>query len=345
MKDVIPSQFRTAVAARLAILVAASSLAAAASPAEFLGKPDEWFTSPEGRRTAARILSWQSSQGSWPKNQDSTRSEFTGDRATLKGTFDNGATTGELRFLARAFRATGDKPCEEAFLAGFDHILAAQYANGGWPQYFPPGRKYHRHITFNDGSMVRLLEFLRQTATDDDFRFLDPPRRAAAAKALGRGVDCIVKCQIPVRGTLTVWCAQHDEITLAPAAARAFELPSLSGAESAGILCFLMTLDHPSPEVIRAVSAGAAWFEAVKIEGIRIEKIDGDRKVIPDASAPPVWARFLEIETNRPFFCGRDGVRKYDISQIDPERRNGYAWYGNWGESVAKAYARWPYRR
>ena len=63
--------------------------------------------------------------------------------------------------------------------------------------------------------------------------------------------------------------------------------------------------------------------------------------IVPDPNAPPLWARFYEIDTNRPFFCGRDGVKKYAMAEIEPERRNGYAWYGNWGRRVAERYARW----
>jgi pectate lyase len=131
---------------------------------------------------------------------------------------------------------------------------------------------------------------------------------------------------------------------LEPAIARTYELASLSGSESAGILKYLMSLENPSPEVQRAVKAGVAWFKSVKLEGIRIEKIDGDRQVIKDDSASPVWARFYEIETNRPFFCDRDGVPKYALKDIGSERRNGYAWYGSWGESLLDTYAKWPYR-
>jgi PelA/Pel-15E family pectate lyase len=29
----------------------------------------------------------------------------------------------------------------------------------------------------------------------------------------------------------------------------------------------------------------------------------------------------------KPIFIGRDGVIKYDVEQIEAERRNGYAWY------------------
>jgi pectate lyase len=289
------------------------------------------------------ILSWQSEHGDWPKNTDTTK-PYLGKRSEIEGTFDNGATTGELRTLARAFNATGGERYEKAFLLGFDHILKAQYENGGWPQYYPLRQGYYTHITFNDNCMVRLLEFLRDTVEAKEFEFLDNNRRATATKALERGIDCIVKCQVVVKGVPTVWCAQHDEFTLEPAIARTYELASLSGSESAGILKYLMSLENPSPEVQRAVKAGVAWFKSVKLEGIRIEKIDGDRQVIKDDSASPVWARFYEIETNRPFFCDRDGVPKYALKDIGSERRNGYAWYGSWGESLLDTYAKWPYR-
>lgn len=289
------------------------------------------------------ILSWQTEHGDWPKNKDTTREKYSGDRAKLQGTFDNSATTGELRALARGFRVTDDARYKQALVAGFDHILEAQYPNGGWPQYFPLSEQYHRHITFNDGTMIRLLEFLRETAASEDFVFLDQGHRAAASKAIDRGIDCIVKCQVVVSGTPTVWCAQHDEVTLAPAGARSYELASLSGAESAGILNFLMSLDAPTPEVIQAVKNGVAWFESVKIDGFRYRKSGSERNLTKDPSARPLWARFYEIQSNRPFFCGRDGIVKYDIEEIESERRGGYSWYGNWGDSVANAYAKWSH--
>lgn len=38
-----------------------------------------------------------------------------------------------------------------------------------------------------------------------------------------------------------------------------------------------------------------------------------DRIVVYDDQAPTIWARFYEIETNRPFFCGRDGKTVYTL--------------------------------
>jgi PelA/Pel-15E family pectate lyase len=40
-----------------------------------------------------------------------------------------------------------------------------------------------------------------------------------------------------------------------------------------------------------------------------------------------MWARFMDLETNEPFFCGRDGVKKKTLAEVEYERRNGYAWY------------------
>jgi len=330
----------------LTVLVACAAPLFGDSQAEkLLKKSDSWFSSDAGRTALSNILSWQSDYGDWPKNTDTTKDKYRADRAKLKGSFDNGATLGELRLLARAFHFTGDKSYQKAVLLGFDHILKAQYPNGGWPQYYPLSSSYHRRITFNDNTMVRILEFLRDTTTSEDFDFLGDDRRAAAAKAFEQGVDCILKCQVIVDGQLTVWCAQHDEVTLAPAKARTYELVSLSGAESAGILKFLMSLKSPSPEVIQAVNSGMAWFDSVKIVGFRYTGSSTQPSLVADPSARLLWARFYEIGTNRPMFCDRDGIVKYDIQEIGSERRGGYTWYGNWGESLANTYAKWPHRK
>ena len=311
---------------------------------KLLEQPDDWFTSAEGLEAMASILSWQTDHGHWPKNKDTSVKPYGGDRSKLRGTFDNGATTAELRILAKAFDVTKEVRYQEAFLKGFDHILKAQYPNGGFPQYFPLRKGYYSRITFNDGSMVRLLEFLRDMASSSEDALLDVKRKEAAEKALELGVECMLKCQVKIDGQLTVWCAQHDETTLKPANARSYELVSLSGSESGGILIFLMSLDDPSSEVKRAIKAGVDWFESNKIEGFRYQKSENEPALVRDPDASPLWARFYEIETNRPFFCDRDGIKKYDIMEIGSERRRGYSWYTNTGSKVAKAYANWKYR-
>ena len=323
--------------------------AAEGKAVHFLKKPDTWFTSEAGRSTADIILSHQSKEGGWPKNTDTVTKKFEGDPLTLKGTFDNSATTDELRFLARSFNATKEDAYKDAFLRGLRHILGAQYSNGGWPQYFPLPPTYNRRITFNDGCMVRLMTFLKEVQSEVRYEFLDPALRQSCGVAFNKGVACILKCQIVVDGTRTVWCQQHHEDTLLPAGARTYELPSFSGAESVGVVRLLMKITPVTPEIKTAVESAVRWLDDHKICGIRVESLPdvnsptGSNVVVTnDPGAAPVWARFYDLRSGRPYFCDRDGIPKASIDQIGYERRNGYGWYGDWAKTLLEQeYPEW----
>ena len=337
----------------IAMILVIPQPAISAGPAnKYLKKPADWFASPEAKQIAANILSYQADLGGWPKNIDTTAAPYAGERKDLKGTFDNSATTDELRFLARIFNATKDETYQTAFTKGYDYILKAQYPTGGWLQTFPPPKSYHRHITFNDDAMVRLMEFLRETQAADVYGFVDAERKQAARSAFDRGIECILKCQVKVGGKLTVWCAQHDEKDLRPQPARTYELISLSGSESVGITRLLMSLENPTPEVRAAIEGAVAWFQSAKLPGIRVETRPDekapkgkDRIVVKDASAPGLWGRFYEIDTNRPIYSDRDGVKKYSLVEIGYERRNGYSWLGTWPQRLLDVdYPAWKKR-
>ena len=49
----------------------------------------------------------------------------------------------------------------------------------------------------------------------------------------------------------------------------------------------------------------------------------------------------MELDDNRPFFCDRDGIKKYSLAEIGDERRNGYSWYSNEPKEVLKKYKKW----
>jgi len=219
----------------------------------------------------------------------------------------------------------------ESFLRGLDYLLKAQYRNGGWPQYYPIRKGYYQHITFNDDAMIGVMRLLRDVAQrKPDYSFVDEARSARADKAVSKGIQCILKTQIVVRGKRTVWCAQHDEVTLAPAPARGYEPVSFSGQESVAIVEFLMGIEHPGARVVEAVESAVTWFKSAQLNGVRWVETAGtpvDHVIVADQNAPPLWARFYEIDTNRPIFSGRDSVIKYSVAEIESERRNGYRWY------------------
>ena len=271
---------------------------------------------------------------------------------TIKGLndaiFDNGATTTEMKFMARMYNGTKDTIYKESFNLGLKFILDAQYDNGGWPMFFPLRRGYFTHITFNDNAIVNILEMLRDIIKNKPLysSVTTGVRTDEIRYAYNNGIMCILKTQIIKNGKLTVWCAQHDENTFLPAKARAYELPSFSGAESAGIINLLMKTDNPSPEIIKSVQGAIEWLDTHRIKNTKWDSFtnkDGlrDRRIISDPKARDMWARFYDLDTELPFVCDRDGLKKNTLEEIGYERRNGYSWYTTEPQEVIDKYPAW----
>ncbi len=264
-------------------------------------------------------------------------------------TIDNDATKKEIRYLAKIYKTIKNPLYLDAINKGVRYLLKAQYANGGFPQYYPDHGLYRNEVTYNDNAMINALNVLQDVALkQNDLDIVDASLVTPAAEAVKKGVTCILNTQIKVDGKLTAWCQQYDEKTLQPAKARAYELPSISGSESVGIIEFLMAQPNPSNDVKNSVKTAVQWLKDVKIVGYKVATFSApgtdkgiDRKVEPDASGV-MWARYYEIGTNRPFFCDRDGIKVYALAEIGYERRNGYAWYGEWPKRLIETdYPKW----
>ncbi len=262
---------------------------------------------------------------------------------------DNLSTTKEIRYLAKAFKTTNNSKYLEAVENGIRYLLKAQYKNGGWPQYYPLNNLYRAQVTFNDNAIINVMKVLQDVAQQqNDLEIVNAKLVAPSAKAVEEGIGCILKTQIKANGKLTAWCQQYDEVTLKPAKARAYELPSISAAESVSIVQFLLSQPNPTPEIKAAVKAAVEWLDLVKITGYKVLEVPAagtkkgfDRQLVQD-SLSTIWARYYEISSNRPFFCDRDGVVKYNYAELDYERRNGYAWYGSWAKNLLeKTYPAW----
>ena len=328
---------------------------------EALNQDEEWYAGDEAIRIADNVLIYQHETGGWPKNNEMAEMMDKNSIKTIlkakkdhnddlgRPTIDNKATYSQMRFLARVFTKTEKSRFKKGFLKGVDYLLEAQYDNDGWPQFYPIRKGYYENITFNDGAMMGVLELFRDIA-NGKYEFVDSPRVSSVQKAIDKGLEVILKTQIKVDGKLTAWCAQYDPGTLQPANARAYELVSISGSESVQILKYLMKIDNPDAEIIKAVTSGVEWFENVKITTVRLIKKENpelpkgyDLLVGFDPKgAKPLWARFYEIETNYPMFVDRDGIVEYALSEIDYERRVGYSWLGSWADGLlTKDYPKW----
>ncbi len=332
----------------------ASTIAAPRIDADFAvtsAMTDAWFRSDAGRATTNAIVSYQTRFGGWGKHVDfaqGTRApgqNFNGDANTWEyiGTLDNDATVGEMQFLARAYVAAGDTVARFAFLKGLWWLAAAQMPNGCWPQIWPLQGGYHDAVTFNDDAITHVLTLLRDMSgaagsTSSTYAWLTSDMKQRAASMLARGLACVVGAQVTVDGVRTAWGQQHDPLTLAPTLGRSYELPGISGSESAVLMRFLMTLDGVDATTIAAVHAAADWFDRTRITGLAYDASAGT--LTAKAGAGPLWARIAEIGTNRPIYANRDGIKLYDFNLLT-DRRTGYTWLGTWPSSALSTYATW----
>jgi PelA/Pel-15E family pectate lyase len=299
--------------------------------------------------------------GGWPKavgevkvNYDHRlgtveRAAAIDDRNRNDATIDNNATTREIRYLISAFKRTNNPAYRTAAERGIRYLLQMQHKSGGFPQFYPDSSNYRGQITYNDDAMVRALWVLKAVAEQEkDFALVDFALVPKAKEAVQRGIQCMLKTQYVQRGKLTAWCAQHDRRTLQPVKARAFEVASLSGSETVGIVEFLMAVDQPTPEIKRAIHAAVTWLEQVKMPGFALKNIDDpkqptgrDRVIVPEAGST-LWARFYDLETNQPIYVGRDGVKHARLTEIENERRAGYVYASTWpAKLLATEYPKW----
>ncbi|MBR4846447.1 MAG: pectate lyase, partial [Bacteroidaceae bacterium] len=334
------------------------------------GMDDAWYKSREARTVADSVLAYQFPSGGWAKNQSwhqKPDAKVWAERMLIRNqmksesgvgaTIDNMSTTLEMLFLAKMYKATNRKIYREAFMRGFEYLLDAQYDNGGWPQYYPLKKShknapdYSVHITYNDNAMSNVIKLMRDVAEGDkapyDALKLSESDKTRAKEAYDKAIQCIVNTQIRKNGRPTVWCQQHHYETLQPVQARAYEFPSFTAeGETADLVKLLMGVKDPSPAVMNAVECAVEWLRNHAIQGFRHEYFkdaegNWDRRLVPDANAPLLWARNYDLETEKPYYGDRDGKKHDDYAEISRERRMGYSWLGTDVQSVLDMYPAW----
>lgn len=318
---------------------------------------ERWDTS-DVIQIADNLLAFQNEDGGWPKNID-WLTKLPADSIIYslsdrykQSTLDNRNIFPQIEYLAKVYTYTGIKKYKASAVAGFEYILDNQYPQGGWRGWDADA------ITFNDDVMTGVMDMLLEVNNGANYySWLPGKLRNKLKKAYHKGLKVILNCQIEVNGVKTAWCQQHHPTTYQPVRGRSYELPSITARESSDIVLFLMKIPQPGQGVISAVNDAVKWFEKAQIKGyrygnIRIEErpyhettINFDREFVPDSTAQPVWARYYDMEDEKPFLCLRSGKIVFHLSEIPFDRRVGYEWYGYWPEKVFKAYNHWAYKQ
>jgi len=214
---------------------------------------------------------------------------------------------------------------------GLRKLLEAQYPNGAWPQRydgvpkaakdFPklkarypkmwprnyPKASYMNHYTFNDNSQRDcVLLALQAHRVTGELKYLLAARR---------GGDFILLAQMPE--PQPAWAQQYNA-RMEPAWARKFEPASITGGESVGACRTLIDLYLATGDAkyFRAVAAAVEWYRR-------------------SAIAPGKWARFYELQSNRPLYFTKD----YQLTYSDADLPTHYSFQSSYGvESMIRYY-------
>lgn len=315
---------------------------------------------------ADNLLLYQRQDGGWVENRDPARilseadqAQVREESATTGGSFDNRNVYTQVEYLADAFGQTGDVRYRDAALKGLDFILRHQLQEcGGWPHTVPAKQRYHPLITIADEVTPGMLATLRKVAAGSaPFGFIASDWRERARQAVERGDACLLALQVRQDGIPTGWAGQYDPDSLLPVKGRSFELPSVVVQETVAVTRYLMSIPDPSPEVIASIETAIDWLQRVHIKGWRLETFQAepeqyrfhgsttDRRLVQDPEAPPLWARFYDLDDNSVVLANREGERVARYEDIPRERRTGYSWYGEWPRSLLERdYPRWKER-
>lgn len=298
------------------------------------------------------MTTWQISNGGFYKAMaDKYKSAYAGGQKSEwrskdggdLGTIDNNATIQEMRLLAVRYKETTNSNYKATFKSSFNKalnfILTMQRSTGGLPQVWPKRGNYSDHVTLNDNAMVRAMVTMMDIANRTspfDSDIIDDATRNKMKSALDKAVDYLLKAQIVNNGNLTVWCAQHDTANYAPRPARAYELESKSGSESAGVVWFLMNWPEQTEAIQKAVKGAIAWYKKTRVVGLYFNKKAG---TFEQRDGNVLWYRFYEVNNDNYFFCDRDGAstKTQDFTKISEERRTGYQWAGDYGSALLSA--------
>jgi PelA/Pel-15E family pectate lyase len=260
-------------------------------------------------------------------------------------TIDNNATSKEINILIKSYKTTKNPEYLKSAEKGIQYLLVMQYKNGGFPQYYPNSAIYRKQITYNDNAMINALTVLYNVAEGkNDFDVVDSKLKEKSKIAVQKGIECILKTQVLQKGIPSIWADQYNEITLQPDKARAFEPISLATGESVGIVKFLM-MQPVTSEIEKSIKSAVKWFKQNKIAGYsyNVTKQDGKTvRILAEDKNSVIWARFYDINTNKPLFGDRDGSVKYNYNEVSEERRNGYSWFGDSPEKlINKEFPKW----
>ncbi len=278
--------------------------------------------------SAEALIYGQLESGGWTNSIDFDPKGRTAQYRNGKGrgknnsSLDDDQTQSAIRFLVQLDRAYDFKneTIHDAATTALDALLAAQFANGAFPQVwtgpvdqslpiqqasFPKydwkteGRikNYWDMYTLNDGLAGSVATVLIEAhETYDDDRYL---------KSLKKLGDFLILAQLP--SPQPAWAQQYN-YEMNPIWARRFEPPAVAGRESQDAIETLLAIFE--------VTRDKKYLEPIPKAVNYLES-----SILPDGRL----ARYYEMQSNRPLYMNRNG-RDYFLTYDDKNLPDHYGW-------------------
>ncbi|MBP85926.1 MAG: pectic acid lyase [Planctomycetaceae bacterium] len=242
-------------------------------------------------------------------------------RGKNNSSLDDGQTQSAIRFLVLADKALGfrNKKIHESAEFALKALLAAQFANGGFPQVWtgPVGQQRITKASYPDydwqtegriknyWDMYTLNDNVCGYVADtliDAYRVYDDEQYKTALRRFG---DFLLLAQMPE--PQPAWAQQYN-YEMQPIWARKFEPPGISGDESQEVIETLITIYN--------ITGDRKYLEPLPRALAYLK-----RSVLPDGQL----ARYYELDTNKPLYMVRR-ADVYTLTYDDSKLPKHYGW-------------------
>ncbi|XOV91382.1 MAG: pectate lyase [Bacteroidota bacterium] len=260
------------------------------------------------KAAAYALIEGQNSNGGWEHTINFN------DLSNQTVSFDDDQTQTAVSFLMALDQEIDDPKLDVAVEMALKMMVTTQLDNGGWPHKWPEQGNYHDYATFNDEGINDCLRVMMEA-----YQYYG--NNEAVEKSLRKAARFMMISQLPP--PQPGWAQQYNEY-LQPAWARTFEpaslCPSVTIKNINSLIDLFLVLDQetllePIPDALR-------WLNDIRLEN-------------------GLWARFVEIGTNKPLYYDRGRIRVNSTAELHPERRTGYGYETNIASQIERGTKRY----
>jgi PelA/Pel-15E family pectate lyase len=312
--------------------------------------------------------------GYWIEKEVSPFIPFTGKGLTYvtndgklienKSTFQSGMFVSFLKLIIEQFLKTKESNLLLSIHKTIDYLItiSSEYNNGGIPLYYPKldDDDWKYNISMKNGNYINYLRTIEIILNSDDLLEYINSKLESLKNAYKKSLNLLLKLQINVGKTKTIWSQYYDKDDLSPVRGNDNEPMGLCSLESAQILLYLMDFEIPTNNIKNAIIAGCEWFKNNKVSGwvqvFEKKSYDPNDKdnmteqqtmLIPYNYTPfpdkmTMHSRYYDFENLKPVFQENNIIFALEtFNDMSVEHRNNEFHIGMWGHYLLETYEEW----